>query len=76
MVGEEYVSFRALYDCFLLHLELTILSSVKTDSILHIKEPKTGFSSVVSVCKKNKHRKTTLIIEKINLILHLIIVNI
>lgn len=60
---------------FLLHLELTILSSVKTDSILHIEEPKTGFSSVfvVLVCKKNI---IIIIIGKTNLILHLIIVNI
>lgn len=38
----------------------SILSSVKTDSILHIEEPKRGFSSVfvVSVCKKKKKRKT------------------
>ena len=36
----------------------SILSSVKTDSILHIKEPKRGFSSVfvVSVCKKKKEK--------------------
>ena len=37
----------------------SILSSVKTDSILHIEEPKKGFSSVfvVSVCKKKNNKK-------------------
>lgn len=37
----------------------SILSSVKTDSILHIEEPKRGFSSVfvVSVCKKKKKER-------------------
>ena len=37
----------------------SILSSVKTDSILHIEEPKRGFSSVfvVSVCKKKEKKK-------------------
>lgn len=55
----EHVFFRALYDCFFASGTDSILSSVKTDSILHIEEPKRGFSSVfvVSVCKKKKKKK-------------------
>lgn len=51
---------RALCDCFPFASGTDyILSSVKTDSILHIEEPKRGFSSVfvVSVCKKTKTKQ-------------------